>query len=389
MPGRPNILWIVTTQWRAQACGYAGDVDARTPAIDALASSSVNFTQAVTPHPFGPFARAALLTGVPSPQNGVAAYFDPLPGGARTIAHDLRDLGYETAWFGKWHLHNRDPAAPLVGEAHARVVVPEAARGGFAFWEGFESGFLLEDPWLHGTRLPEPVRFSGYQSDVLCERAAAWLQSAERSRPWFCVVSLEPPHPPYAAPASGARPIDPSTIRLAANVPCGGEVEARARRELAGYYAHIAATDRAIGALLAAAPRDAAAIFTSVHGDMHGAHGRFRKGWPHEESIRVPLLAREPFGRGAGSRSGKLVTLLDLPEMTRAWAQGGSWDCAREHAAISMPCVVDLPHQCDRVWHGMRTARRKTAFNSDGSLWLEFDLSRDPFEMNNLARPAS
>ena len=33
-------------------------------------------------------------------------------------------------------------------------------------------------------------------------------------------------------------------------------------------------------------------IFTSVHGDMHGAHGLFRKGWPYEESIRVPLLVR-------------------------------------------------------------------------------------------------
>ena len=33
-------------------------------------------------------------------------------------------------------------------------------------------------------------------------------------------------------------------------------------------------------------------VFTSVHGDMHGAHGLFRKGWPHEESVRVPLLVR-------------------------------------------------------------------------------------------------
>ncbi|HRL14375.1 MAG TPA: vitamin B12 dependent-methionine synthase activation domain-containing protein, partial [Aggregatilineales bacterium] len=42
---------------------------------------------AVTPHPFGPFARAALLTGEPSPENGVRDYFDPLPGDARTVAH--------------------------------------------------------------------------------------------------------------------------------------------------------------------------------------------------------------------------------------------------------------------------------------------------------------
>ena len=59
---QPNILWILTTQWRAQACGYAGDENARTPVLDALAARSVNYAQAVTPHPFGPLARAALLT---------------------------------------------------------------------------------------------------------------------------------------------------------------------------------------------------------------------------------------------------------------------------------------------------------------------------------------
>ena len=93
MKRRPNILWIVATQWRAQATGYAGDSNARTPCLDALAARSANYPQAVTPHPFGPFARAAMLTGVPSPENGVRDYFDPLPVGARTIAHELNDGG--------------------------------------------------------------------------------------------------------------------------------------------------------------------------------------------------------------------------------------------------------------------------------------------------------
>ena len=94
----PNILWIVTTQWRAQACGYTGDPNARTPFMDALAAEGVDFTQAVTPHPFGPFARAALLTGVESPQNGVRGYFDPLPPGSRTIAHVMKERSYRTAF---------------------------------------------------------------------------------------------------------------------------------------------------------------------------------------------------------------------------------------------------------------------------------------------------
>lgn len=383
----PDILWIVTTQWRAQATGYAGDPNARTPNLDALAASSVNYTQAVTPHPFGPFARAALLTGVPSPENGVCDYFDPLPTSARTIAHELGGAGYATAYFGKWHLWKRDPAAALVGEAHAKIVVPPEARGGFEFWEGFESGFLLNDPWLHGTRLPEPVQFHGYQADELAERTASWIaeqtDSGPARRPWFCVVSMESPHPPYDAPAAGVLPRDPGNLVLFANVPRGGEAEQKARRELAGYYAHIEATDRAIGKLLASVGDGVMVVFTSVHGDMHGAHGLFRKGWPHEESVRVPMLVRLP--GGAGEVRDDAVSLVDLARLTRVFVETRQLLRFEETSAkISMPSVARLPHQCDRVWSGRRSKNTKEIFNADGSPWLRFDLTKDPGERHNL-----
>lgn len=373
----PNILWIVTTQWRAQACGYAEDLNARTPHLDALAARSVNYAQAVTPHPFGPFARAALLTGVPSPENGVRDYYDPLPVKARTIAHDMTERGYATAFFGKWHLAARDAEAPLVGETHAKMIVPPETRGGFEFWEGFESGFLLNDPWFHGTRLPEPVKVDGYQSDVVCGRAGEFL--AKERAPWFAVVSLEAPHPPYDAPAAG---VERRAVTLPANVPV--QAAEKAARELVGYYTHIEATDRAIGRLIAALSQDVIVVFTSVHGDMHGAHGLFRKGWPHEESVRVPLVVRGAPGMVAGARSDEAVSLIDLPAMTRAWADGRAWRCGRERAAISMPSVVALPLQCDRVWSGWRSAVRKEVFNADGSPWLAFDLARDPGEDRSL-----
>ncbi|MBK9992088.1 MAG: sulfatase-like hydrolase/transferase [Verrucomicrobia bacterium] len=392
---RPDILWIVTTQWRAQATGFAGDSNARTPSLDALAARAINFTQAVTPHPFGPFARAALLTGVLSPENGVRDYFDPLPVGSRTVAHELRERGYETAFFGKWHLWKRDPSAALVGEVHAKAVVPPEARAGFDFWEGFESGFLLNDPWLHGTRLAEPTPFRGYQADVLCERTATWLTEqitkakiqtpkAPERKPWFCMVSLESPHPPYDAPASGVLAPGEAALTLAANVPRGGEAETKARHELAGYYAHIEATDRAIGRLLKAVGDGVLVVFTSVHGDMHGAHGLFRKGWPYEESVRVPLLVWLP-GFGAEVRE-DAVSLVDLAGMMTGFIEHGALPRIEAEAAhISMPSVVRLPHQCDRAWRGVRSKLQKRIFNPDGSAWLDFDLANDPGELKNRA----
>jgi arylsulfatase A-like enzyme len=410
MAQSPNILWVVTTQWRAQAFGFAGDLNAHTPHLDRLAARSVNYLQAATPHPFGPFARAAMLTGQLSPLNGVANYFDPLPSNARTIAHDLAERGYRTAFFGKWHLGERERKAALVGDAHAKMIVPAERRGGFAFWEGFESGFLLNDPWLHGSRLSEPQQFKGYQSTVLCDRAAAYLTQLSQRRspvetglhkaesgvhasrdPWFAVVSLEAPHPPYDAPSSNVALPDVRALHLRSNVPLGGDVEARARAELAGYYAHIEATDGAIGRLLGSIEEETTiVIFTSVHGDMHGSHGLFRKGWPHEESVRVPLLVRCPAGGAiTQGESHDAVSLVELPAMIRDWADGRHPSPGREYASISMPSVVALPHQCDRVWRGLRSRARKLILNESGEPWMFFDLERDPYEMNNLVNVAA
>lgn len=382
--GAKNILWIVTTQWRAQATGYAGDPNARTPQLDRLAATSINFEQAITPHPMGPFARAALLTGMLSPDNGLRDYFEGLPAGSRTIAHALRDLGYDTAFFGKWHLSARDRTDALVGEAHAKQQVSLADRGGFAFWEGFESGFLLNDPWLHGSRLLTPTPFRGYQSDVLVDRLASWLDRRGNDNPCFAVLSLEAPHPPYDAPAAGVEAWAPGDLILSANVPRGGEIEHRARRELAGYYTHLEATDRAIGRLVQGLDDDWMVVFTSVHGDMHGAHGLFRKGWPYEESIRVPLLVRAP--GAVPRRDGSAISLLNLHELTLAFAKSQTPTMAVHSpwATLSMPVVVNLPHQCDRVWRGVRTPTRKLVLNADGSPWLFFDLERDPLETTNL-----
>ncbi len=367
------------------ATGYAGDTNARTAWLDGLAAEAVNFSQAVTPHPFGPQARAALLTGKLCPENGVKDYWDPLPVQARTIAHALKNRGYATAWFGKWHLSERDRKAPLVGEVHARQIVPPERRGGFDCWEGFESGFLLNDPWLHGTRLAEPRRFKGYQADVLVQRAAEWLK-AQRSQPVFCVVSLESPHPPYHAPAPHVAEVAPAQLKLRANVPLGGTVEKQAREEMAGYYAHIEATDRAIGRLVAEIDlNETILVFTSVHGDMHGSHGLFRKAWPHEESVRVPLLIRRPAAKGVKREDRAPVSLADLPHMTVAWAEGREWVCRRDSALISMPSAPDIPLQCPVSWRGFRSARRKLVLNADGIPWLYFDLERDPFELKNLA----
>ena len=90
-------------------------------------------------------------------------------------------------------------------------------------------------------------------------------------------------------------------------------------------------------------------------------------------------------GFAAGAADQALVTLLDVHRWTLAWARGARAKTAEADVqTISMPSVVALPQQCDRVWRGVRTATRKLVLNADGSPWLLFDLERDPLEQKNL-----
>lgn len=386
----PNVVVVMTTQWRAQSTGYGGDGNASTPFLDSLAEESIDFFQAVTPHPFGVFARAAFLTGIACPDNGIAGYYDPLPENAQTLANLYQDQGYDTAFFGKWQLFERDRKAPVVGIEHALVEVPENRRGGFSYWEGFESGFLLNDGYYHGSKIGPPKKIEGYQSDVVVDLCRNYLEERNCDKPVFAFLSLDAPHPPYREAASGVSPIDPESLILPEEVPDGFEIRSIAREELSGYYAHIEATDRAIGRLVSFLKENTdwpntVFVFTSAHGDMHGSHGQFRKGWPHEESVRVPLLFSWPKFFSDSRRDPLLISLLDLGptlfglcfegEGQKLRVAGAGADLAPamkmlaegpDYQRLSMPSVPPFSKQCPYAWTAKRTIQRTEVINDLG-----------------------
>src|SRR5262245_58344248 len=122
---RPDVVIVLTDQQRADAFGAAGADDLRTPAMDRLAREGVLFTRAFTATPQGSPSRSALLT-VPSPhrtgvmgntagdageRGGTASVNGPQAGMSAALDRSLptlgrlsADAGYETAYFGKWHL---------------------------------------------------------------------------------------------------------------------------------------------------------------------------------------------------------------------------------------------------------------------------------------------
>lgn len=372
-PAGTSVLVVLASQWRAQSTGLWPGSGVHTPHLAALAAQGVTLRRAVANHPWPTQSKAALLTGRLAPHNGVRTAFDPLPAGRWSLGEAFARAGRTTAHIGRWGLWRRDPAAPPVGPTHARVVVPPDQRAGFAWWDAFEGGFLLNDPFLHG-RTPGPVQVPGYQARVLAHRFGDFL--AQARGPWFCVLHTDAPHPPYNAPADGHTAPDPADVPLPADVPRGGAVEAQARRELAGYHAHCAALDDALGRILAlvdAHAPDALVVVTSNHGDAHGSQGQFRKGWPLEACVRVPCVVRWPGVLPAGRAGDGLFSLVDLAPTLAArfslepppHADGEDlfhlWLDPAAHGPaarpLSQPAPCPYPQSCDHAWEAVWTAR--------------------------------
>ena len=388
-------------QWRGQATGYAGDVNACTPNLDRFASEGFDFRQAVSAHPLCVPFRGALLTSRHAHSTGIAGHYSALPPGTVTAAHRLSDVGYRTAYLGKWHLYDHLPdVEPVVQD----VVVPPEHRGGFEYWEASEGGDL-NDPVLHRHDDPVPRRYEGYEPDVLVERFEVFLEAVGDGAPWFTVVSTLPPHNPYGdAPAEYRAKYDPADIRLRPNVPCVEPLESRVREDLAGYYAHIEATDAAFGRLLEmldarGLSQDTVVVFLSDHGDMLGSHGRHKKTVPLEESARIPMLIRWP-GRIEQATSDALICELDVlptmlglighdvPEETHGFDLSpvllGEAPGVRDHVLLQQ--VDGLAHEpaWRLPWRAVRTTRAMYGCDIAAERWL-FDLEQDPYELENRA----
>ncbi len=103
---KPNVILIMTDDQGIGDFGFTGNPYIKTPQLDKLASESLNLTNFYVSPVCAP-TRASLMTGRYYERTGV---YDTYNGGAImsdeeiTLAEVLKDNGYETGIFGKWHL---------------------------------------------------------------------------------------------------------------------------------------------------------------------------------------------------------------------------------------------------------------------------------------------
>jgi arylsulfatase A-like enzyme len=392
---RPNIVLVLADQWRAQALGYAGDPNVKTPHLDRLQREGICFTNAVSSVPVCCPARASLMTGQRALTHGVFLNDVPLSPDAVTLPKVLRAAGYDTAAIGKWHL-----------DGHGRSnFVPRQRRQGFEYWKVLECTHNYNRSFYYADG-PEKLLWDGYDAIAQTRDAQAYLRAHARSgRPLFLFLAWGPPHDPYqTAPQKYRDLYRTEDLVLRANVP--EHLRPQARQMLAGYYAHCTALDECLGDIRytlkeTGMEQNTIFLFTSDHGDLLGSQGGRNKQQPYDEAVCVPLLVRWPAGLGEQpQRLDAPITLEDLmptllslcglpiPKSVEGrdysgYLRGGK-DPSDGAALVSCPAPFgQWNRQIGREYRGIRTRRYSYVCDLKGP-WLLLDNQSDPCQRENL-----
>ena len=234
--GAPNVLLVVLDDVGYGQLGcYGGPID--TPNLDRLASEGVRYTDFHTTALCSP-TRAALLTGRNHHSVGLAAItegatgfpssFGSIPKSAATIAEVLKQNGYNTFAFGKWHL------APYTAYTAAGPFDRWPLGMGFEKYYGFIGGET--DQWapllVQDNQFIDPPKREGYHlTEDLVDRAIAYIrdqQQASTGRPFFAYVALGAAHAPLHAPKAISTSTRAASTR--AGTRCGTRPTAGRRR---------------------------------------------------------------------------------------------------------------------------------------------------------------
>jgi arylsulfatase A-like enzyme len=196
----PNIALIITDDQGYGDFGFTGNPHVKTPVIDKLASESIRFNQFYVSPVCAP-TRSSLMTGRYSLRTGVR---DTYNGGAMmateeyTLAEMLKDAGYQTGLFGKWHLGDNYPFRPGdqgFDESLIHLAGGMGQPGDFTtFFEG-DSSYFNPVLWYND----EQKKYEGYCSDIFANEAVEFIEK-HQNNPFFCYLSFNAPHTPLQVP---------------------------------------------------------------------------------------------------------------------------------------------------------------------------------------------
>ncbi len=195
-PERPNVILIMTDDQGYGDLGVTGNPVIRTPNLDAMASRSARMTTFYVSPVCAP-TRASLMTGRYNYRTRVIdtyvgrAMMEPE---AVTIAEILRDAGYSTGIFGKWHLGDAFPLRAIDQGFQEALVHRGGGIGQPSDPPGGEGKYTDAILFHNG----EPIQTVGYVTDVIFDRALNWIeQQHDRGDSFFAYIATNAPHGPF------------------------------------------------------------------------------------------------------------------------------------------------------------------------------------------------
>jgi len=443
---KPNIVFIFSDDHSIQTIGaYGGRLaefcrkNSVTPNMDRLAEQGALFPNSFCGNSLCSPSRASVLTGLHSHANGVMLLDNPIREGLWTYPKALREVGYQSAVFGKWHLATTRPETD--------------------YWRIFPGQGEYQNPKLLGPDGEES--HEGYASDIITDMALGWLKKRDPAKPFLLMVHHKAPHrnwiPPeryyrwlddvtvpepdtlfddYSGRASPSKkqkltigadmdlnydlkvtsgkdvppdsPYGPRNADFRQQKPEGRDLTRwKYQQYMKDYLRCVKSVDDSVGRIaeyLKARDLDAntVVIYASDQGFYNGEHGWFDKRWIYEESIHMPLIVRWPGVAKAGSRPSLMVQNIDYGP---TFAEIGGGKAPEDlHGRSIVPILRGRTpsdwrksvyyHYYDPSYgvakhYGVRTERYTLAYFYEADEWELFDLEKDARQMLNVyAEPA-
>ncbi len=300
----PNVILIITDDQGYGDLGITGNAQIKTPVLDAFAKESVRFNNFYVSPVCAP-TRSSLMTGRYSLRTGVR---DTYNGGAImasnevTIAEMLKQGGYKTGAFGKWHLGDNYPSRPNDQGFDESLIHLSGGMGQVGDFTTFFKGdrsYFNPVLWHNGRK----EKYSGYCSDIFADNALAFIEK-NKDEPFFCYLSFNAPHTPLQVPDNYYQlyaDIDPS-ISFERNNSAPREMSEKDKEDARKVYAMVTNIDDNIGKVLRklddlGIADNTIVIFMTDNGPQQLRYvGGMRglKGSVYRGGVRVPFFFRYP-----------------------------------------------------------------------------------------------
>jgi len=447
MTARPNILFILTDQQRADMMGSYGDPVAKTPNTDRLAREGLQFDNCFCQAPLCMPARASMLTERYVRDHGVFQNTSVVHPTVPTFLRALAAAGYHTAQTGKTHLYTHNPWDGRHMSAHRDKLIAygfaephetagkEASLNVDSLYTDYlaEHGLLgtyrdyarsrskSQRDQLPGIEMhtawstdPLPLPLHAHPDVWLGNYTADWVRRYDRDAPFFLQVGFAGPHDPWDAPVEALEAFGSPDVPMPGSmeppeIPDSGPLAtylrimtdysdtatmtpaaiAAARR---AYYANMMMIDDSIGKIIAAleergALDDTWIIYGADHGEMMGEHRMVKKMVFYEPAVRVPLILRPP----GGVHGRRVPDLVELDDISATFRDIAGAPLPSSHARSLLPAfsgqsVARQVAISEAYGVAMfRTARHKLVVYEDTLEPMQFfDLEADPLENRNL-----